>query len=154
MYVVNGVETPAGHGPWCGCATCQACAGPVPPYAVAVELYRAELKRRDVLVNQLQKRLLRPDLDRAVIQAEQDRVAIQAELRDDRLLTIAALERANAVLRSQLDGTEYQRQPPPFRPNPALYDPASERRSPAFTMAIVGMLVALAIVTELLFWFH
>lgn len=148
MEIIN---PPPGHGPWCGCAACQACnrynGGSA---AVAAELYRAQLVAANDQLWKMQVKALK-----------NKRYAQEAELRDDLLLTIAALQQANAELKARLAnvermylGYEVTRYAPPFSPNPDLYTPARERRSSSVTLAICGMLVALAIISQILLWFH
>lgn len=167
MEIIN---PPPGHGPWCCCAQCGTVLTPEQQAHIAAGLYKQQLEATNDQLWKLQVEALKNNRYARERALRDERLltiaALQNEeraMRDERLLTIAELQNANAELRARLANVEYQqgyfRYAPPSQMRfereveyRTIERPA--RRSPAFTLAIIGMLVALAIVSQILLWFH
>lgn len=139
------ISIPDGHGPWCGCAVCRACTSSLSPstrYEIAAALYKAELAKTQYKSER--------ELERSI-----------ASRRELELLWVANSEltaRLADIERMYL-GYEMMRYAPPSQMRTVrevecrTLEPR-ERRSPAFTLAIVGMLIALAFISQILLYFH
>lgn len=136
------LEIPDGHGPWCGCAVCQACARSLAPqaqYEIATALYKAELEK-----------------------IQQRPSSVERDLREAN----AIMREANAELRAQLAdiermylGYEVTRYAPPSQMR--TFERTVEYRTLepreghlAVWLALAGMIIMLALVSQVLWIFH